>query len=112
MLKSIRTITILGCLVFPLASFGAFRFKKNANSDPELTAKIRKAIAKDYSLRSDAGTVSVTVQGGVVTLKGTVKSDERRVDMQGVAELVLIRHVPDDQIHTAVVHNELTVPTK
>jgi hypothetical protein len=112
MLKSIRTIMILGCLVFPLASFGAFKFKKNANSDPELTARIQKAIAKDYALQSDAGTVSVTVQNGVVTLKGTVRSDERRVDMQGVAELVLLRSVPDDQIHTAVIHNELTVPPK
>jgi hypothetical protein len=109
MLKSIRTIMILGFLVFPLASFGALKFKKNAQSDPELTARIQKAIANDYSLKSDAGTVNVTVQNGVVTLKGTVRSDERRVDMEGLAELVLIRHVPDDQIHTAVIHNQLTV---
>ena len=77
-----------------------------------MAAKIQKAIAKDYSLQADAGTVNVTVQGGVVTLKGTVRSDERRVDMQGAAELVLIRHAPDDHIHTAVIHNELTVPSK
>ncbi len=112
MLKSIRTITILGCLVLPPASFGAFRFKKNANSDPAVTARIQKAIAKDYALKSDAGTVSVTVQNGVVTLKGTVRTDERRVDMQGLVELVLLRTVPDDQIHTAVIHNLLTVPLK
>lgn len=112
MLKSIRTIMILGCLVFPLASFGAFKFKRNANSDAELTAKIQKAIAKDYALKSDAGTVNVTVQGGVVTLKGTVRSDERRVDIEGLAEMVLLRKLPDDQIHTAVIHNELTVPAK
>ena len=112
MLKSIRTITILGFLVFPLASFGAFRFKKNPNSDPALTARIQKAIAKDYALKSDAGNVSVTVQNGVVTLKGTVRTDERRVDIQGLAEVVLLRSVPDDQIHTAVIHNELTVPSK
>jgi len=112
MLKSIRTFIILGCLVFPLASFGAFRFKKKAKSDPEMAATIQKAIAKDLSLQSDAGTVSVTVQDGVVTLKGTVRSDERRVDMQGLAEVVLIRNVPDDQIHTAVIHNELTVTSK
>ena len=103
---------ILGCLAFPLASFGAFRFKKNPNSDPALTAKIQKAIAKDYALKSDAGTVSVTVQNGVVTLKGTVRSDERRVDIQGLAEVLLIRGGSDDHIHTAVIHNELTVPSK
>ena len=112
MLKSIRTIMIIGCLAFPVASFGAFRFKKNAQSDPELTVRIQKAIAKDYSVQSDAGTVNVSVQNGVVTLKGTVRSDERRVDIQGLAEVVLIRNVPDDQIHTAVIHNELTVPSK
>ena len=107
MLKSIRTITILGCLVFPLASFGST--EGDAKSDQKMAAKIQKAIARDYSLMSDAGTVNVTVQGGVVTLKGTVRSDERRVDMQGLAEVVLIRNVPDDQIHTAIIHNELTL---
>ena len=111
MLKSIRTITIMGCLI-PLAAFGAKQPKDDkdtAKSDQKLTARIHKAIAKDYSLQSDAGTISVAVQNGVVTLKGTVRSDERRVDVEGLAEMVLLRKVPDDQVHAAVIHNELTV---
>ena len=107
MLKSIRTITIMSCLMLPLASYGASG--GDAKTDQKLTAKIQKAIAKDYSLKADAGTVSVTVQNGDVTLKGTVRSDERRVDIAGVAEVVLLRKVPDERIHTAVVHNQLTV---
>jgi hypothetical protein len=110
MLKSIRTIMILGCLVFPVASFGSS--EGDAKSDQKMAAKIHKAISKDYSLKSDAGTVNVTVQSGVVTLKGTVRSDERRVDIQGLAEVLLIRGGSDDHIHTAVIHNELTVPSK
>lgn len=107
MLKTIRTIMIMGCLVFPLASFGSS--EGDAKSDRKMTAKIQKAIAKDYALQSDAGTVNVIVQNGVVTLKGTVRTDERRVDVQGVAEMLLIRDALPDRIHTAVIHNELTV---
>jgi len=109
MLKTLRTITIMSSLMLPLALYGSSA-EGDAKSDQKMTAKIQKAIAKDYSLKSDAGTINVTVQNGVVTLKGVVRSDERRVDTEGVAEMVLLRKVPDDQIHTAVIHNELTVP--
>lgn len=107
MLKTIRTIAIVSSLVLPLASFGAF--KKHAKSDPELAAEIQKAIAKDDSLTADAATVTVLVENGVVTLKGSVRSDERRTDIQGKAESFAIQAAPIEQIHTVVVHNELTV---
>jgi hypothetical protein len=107
MLKTMRTISIAGCLMFPLLSFGAFR--KNANPDPTMAAKIQKAIAKDDSLSADAGTVKVIVENGVVTLKGTVRSDERRAAIQGKAESFAIQAAPLDRIHSVVVHNELTV---
>jgi hypothetical protein len=106
--KTIRTIAILSSLIFPLASFGAF-FKKHAESDPEMAAKIQKAIAKDDSFKADAGTVNVIVENGVVTLKGTVRSDERRADIQGKAESFAIQAAPMDRIHSVIVHNELTV---
>jgi hypothetical protein len=107
MLKTIRTITILSSLLLPLASFGAS--EGNAKTDQKLTAKIQKAIAQDDSLKSDAGAVTVTVENGVVTLKGVASSDERRVAFQGKAESLAIHATPIDRIHSVTVHNELTV---
>ncbi len=51
----------------------------------------------------------MVVQNGVVTLKGTVRSDEQRSDMQAKAESLMIQAAPLKSIHTVVVHNELTV---
>jgi hypothetical protein len=95
------------CLLLPLASFGAS--EGDAKSDSDLAAKIQKAIAKDDSLKADAGTVNVTVENGVVALKGMVSSDERRAAIQGKAESFAIQATPIDRIHSVVVHNELTV---
>jgi hypothetical protein len=107
MLNTVRTITIIGCLMLPLASFGSS--EGDAKSDRELAAKIQKSIAKDNSLSADAGTVSVIVQNGVVTLKGAVRSDERKQDIQGKAESLVIQAMPLDRIHSVVVHNDLAV---
>jgi osmotically-inducible protein OsmY len=109
MLKSIRMITIVSSLMFPLTSFGAFFRKKDAVSDPEMAARIQQAIAKDDSLTADAASVTVIVENGVVTLKGTVRSDERRAAVQGKAESFAIQAAPLDRIHSVIVHNELTV---
>jgi osmotically-inducible protein OsmY len=107
MLKTIRTITIMSSLMLPLASFGSS--EGDAKSDQKMAAKIQKAIAKDDSFKADAGTVNVIVQNGVVTLKGMVRSDERRADIQGKAESFVIQATPADRIHSVVVHNELSV---
>jgi hypothetical protein len=107
MLKSIRTITILGCMMFPLASFGSS--EGDAKSDQKLTAKIQKALAHDYSLKASASAVNVIVESGVVTLKGAVRTDEQRTDIQGKAESLAIQATPIDRIHSVVVHNELTL---
>jgi len=95
------------CLLLPLASFGAS--KGDARSDSDLAAKIQKGIAKDDSLKAYASAVNVTVQNGLVTLKGAVRSDEQRADIQAKAESFAIQAAPIDRIHTVVVHNELTV---
>jgi osmotically-inducible protein OsmY len=109
MLKTIRRITIVSGLIFPLASFGAEEQSKNARSDQKLAAKIQKSIGKDDSFKAYAGAVNVTVQNGVVTLKGAVQSDEQRSDIQAKAESEAIQVAPSDRINTVVVHNELTV---
>jgi len=109
MLKTIRMMTIVSCLLFPLASFGAEEQSKNARSDQELAAKIEKSIGKDDSLKAYANAVDVIVQNGQVTLKGAVRSDEQRSDIQAKAESEAIQVTPVDRINTVVVHNELTV---
>ncbi|MBZ5677899.1 MAG: BON domain-containing protein [Acidobacteriia bacterium] len=111
MLKTIRTITIIGCLMLPLASFGAGEPKgdRGAKFDRELAAKIHKSLAKDDSLKAYAAAVKVNVENGQVTLKGAVQSDEQSQDIQAKAESETIQVTPIDQIDTVVVHNELTV---
>ena len=102
MLKTMGAIIIMGSLSFG-ASIGEEKF------DQELAAKIQHKIANDDSLKSDAATVKVIVENGVVTLKGVASSDERRQDIQAKAESQVIQHTPIEQIHSVVVHNELTV---
>jgi hypothetical protein len=108
MLKCIRTITIISSLMLPLAAYGSSE-GDGAKADQKLTVKIQKAIAKDDSLSADAGAVSVTVENGLVTLKGAVRSDERRADIQAKAESEVIQVTPLDRIHSVVVRNQLTV---
>jgi len=110
MLKSIRTITIMGCLMFPLASFGAS--EEDAKFDSDIAAKIQKAIGKDDSLKAYAGAVNVNVENGMVTLKGAVGSDEVSQSFQAKAESLVIQFTPIDRIHNVVVRNQITVTPK
>jgi osmotically-inducible protein OsmY len=109
MLKTIRRLTLVSCLIFPLVSFGAEEQSKNPRCDQKLAAKIQKSIGKDDSLKAYAGAANVIVQNGVVTLKGAVQSDEQRSDIQAKAESEAIQVTPLDRIDTVIVHNELTV---
>lgn len=112
MLKTIRIMTIMGTLLVPFASFGATdgpNGDKGAKFDQELAAKIRRSLAKDASLKAYASAVNVTVQGGQVTLKGAVHSDEQSQDIQAKAESEAIQVTPINRINTVVVRNELTV---
>jgi hyperosmotically inducible protein len=51
--------------------------KENA-SDRELTQKIRRALMQDKTLSSYAHNVKVIAQGGQVTLKGPVRTEEEK----------------------------------
>jgi BON domain-containing protein len=114
MMKTIRTITIIGCLMLPLVSFGAGDPKgdRGAKFDRDLAAKIHKSLAKDDSLKAYVSAVNVDVKDGQVTLKGTVQSDEQSQDIQAKAESETIQVTPIDQIDMVAVHNELTVSSK
>jgi hyperosmotically inducible periplasmic protein len=52
--------------------------QKNNPSDRDITQQIRRAIMKDKSLSSYAHNVKIITQNGQVTLKGPVRSDEKK----------------------------------
>ena len=52
--------------------------QKMNKADRTLTQKIRKAIVSDKSLSVAAHNVTIVSQNGMVTLRGTVKSDDEK----------------------------------
>ena len=52
--------------------------QKESSSDREITQKIRRAIVSDKSLSTYAHNVKIITQGGQVTLKGPVKSEDEK----------------------------------
>jgi len=67
--------------------------KENA-ADRDLTQKIRRALTQDKTLSSYAHNVKVVTQGGQVTLKGPVRSeDEKQSVEQKATELAGAGHV-------------------
>ena len=70
--------------------------KENA-ADRELTRKIRSALTQDKSLSSYAHNVKVITQGGQVTLKGPVRSeDEKRLVEAKATEVAGTGHVSNE----------------
>jgi osmotically-inducible protein OsmY len=67
--------------------------KENA-SDWELTQKIRRALIQDKTLSSYAHNVKVIAQGGQVTLKGPVRTEEEKKTVETkAAEVAGAGHV-------------------
>jgi osmotically-inducible protein OsmY len=56
--------------------------QKENQSDRELARQIRRAIVQDKSLSTYAHNVKVVAQGGTVTLKGPVKSEEEKAAIE------------------------------
>ena len=58
--------------------------KENA-SDLDMAKRIRQSVIKDKSLSTYAHNVKIVVQGGQVTLKGPVRSEEEKKSIQAKA---------------------------
>ena len=70
--------------------------KENA-TDRGLTQKIRRALMRDKSLSSYAHNVKVIAQGGQVTLKGPVRSEEEKHAVESKAvEMAGAGHVTNE----------------
>ena len=54
-------------------------------ADRELTKKIRSSIYKDKSLSTYAHNIKIISQNGTVTLKGPVRSDDEKADIEAKA---------------------------
>jgi hyperosmotically inducible protein len=54
-------------------------------ADRELTKKIRKSIMSDKSLSTYAQNIKIVTQDGKVTLKGPVRSDDEKANIQAKA---------------------------
>jgi hyperosmotically inducible protein len=59
--------------------------QKEAKSDRQIAAEIRRSLVKDKSLSTYAHNVKVIVQDGAVTLKGPVRSDDEKQAVQAKA---------------------------
>jgi osmotically-inducible protein OsmY len=70
--------------------------KENAN-DRQLTQKIRQALMQDKTLSSYAHNVKVIAQGGQVTLKGPVRSEQEKKTVEAAAtEVAGAGHVTNE----------------
>lgn len=62
--------------------------QKNAHSDVDLTAKIRRSIVDDKSLSTNAHNVKIIAQNGLVTLKGPVQSEAEKSTIEQKASSI------------------------
>ena len=62
--------------------------QSNATADRELLASVRRAIVKDKSLSVPAHNVKILAEGGVVTLRGPVPSDDEKRKVEALARSV------------------------
>jgi hyperosmotically inducible periplasmic protein len=71
--------------------------QSNAAGDRELTRKIRKALVEDKSLSTYAHNVKIITRGGMVTLKGPVRSeDEKKAIVSKATEIAGASNVKDE----------------
>jgi hyperosmotically inducible periplasmic protein len=75
------------------AAVTADQQKENA-ADRDLTQKVRRALTQDKALSSYAHNVKIITQGGQVTLKGPVRSEDEKQTVEHMAtELAGAGHV-------------------
>jgi len=72
--------------------------QNNDKSDLEITQGIRKAVVADSSLSFSAKNVKIITQGGKVTLRGVVKSEQERKTIDDSARKVAGAGNVDDQL--------------
>lgn len=77
--------------------------QSNSAADRAITQKIRKALIADKTLSTYAHNVKIITAGGMVTLKGPVKSEDEKQKVASAAAEV---------VDTSKIDNELTVKSE
>lgn len=67
-------------------SSGSAEQQSGAQSDREITRRIRRAIVKDKSLSVKAHNVKIITRNGEVTLRGPVNSEEEKTTVEKAAK--------------------------
>jgi osmotically-inducible protein OsmY len=62
--------------------------QSNAKADRELLAAVRRSVVKDKSLSTTAHNVKILAANGVVTLRGPVKSEAEKAQIEALAKQV------------------------
>jgi hypothetical protein len=62
--------------------------QSESKADVDITAAVRKAVVDDKSLSANAHNVKIITSGGVVTLRGPVKSEEEKRNIEAKAKQV------------------------
>jgi hyperosmotically inducible periplasmic protein len=75
--------------------------QSNSKSDVEITRQIRRAIVEDHSLSTNAHNVKIITNGGVVTLRGPVASNEEKTIVAKKAEKITGVGKVDNQLEVA-----------
>ena len=71
------------------------------SSDAAITQKIRKAIHDDTTLSTNGHNIKVITQNGKVTLRGPVKSEDEKSNLEAKAVSVAGQQNVDDQLTVA-----------
>ena len=72
--------------------------QSNAKSDLEITREIRRAVVKDHSLSMLAHNVKIVSANGNVTLRGPVKTEEKKTAIASKAQAIAGADKVDDQL--------------
>lgn len=59
--------------------------QKSSKGDLEITRKVRQAIVKDKTLSTYARNIKVVTEGGVVSLRGPVRTSDEKVAIETIA---------------------------
>lgn len=70
----------------------------NASADRHLLADVRKTVVNDKSLSTAAHNVKIVVAGGIVTLRGPVKTTEEKAKVEALAKQVSGVSAVDNQL--------------
>ena len=62
--------------------------QSNAKGDRELLAAVRRSVVKDKSLSTTAHNVKILAANGVITLRGPVKSEQEKAQVETLAKQV------------------------